>query len=200
MRRLLLSFILLAMSGLVYGKTIVVLGDSISAGYGLDKIDQGWVALLRARLQPRGIEVVNASISGDTTAGGVARIDPLLRDHHPTLVIVELGGNDGLRGLPPKHMEANLDAILQRIQAAGVKALLLGMKIPPNYGKRYTDQFHEVYGALARRRGVALVPFLLEDIGGYEAMMQADGIHPNRGAQTILLERVWESLEPLLKD
>lgn len=198
MRKWLLAFILLALSGLAYGKSILVLGDSISAGYGLEKIDQGWVALLREKLKPRGVEVVNASVSGDTSAGGLARIDALLGEQRPSVVILELGGNDGLRGLPPQQLEANLDAMIQHARAAGAKVLLLGMKIPPNYGGRYTEMFHRVYTGLAERRGVALVPFLLEDVGGREAMMQADGIHPNREAQTILLGRVWENLEPLL--
>ncbi|WP_085213436.1 arylesterase [Methylomagnum ishizawai] len=198
MRNLLLSFILWAMSGEVGAATLVVLGDSISAGYGLEKIDQGWVSLLAEKLRPRGMIVVNASISGDTSAGGLSRIDALLAQHHPAVLILELGGNDGLRGLPPGQMAANLGGIIDRAGAAGVQVLLLGMKIPPNYGKRYTEMFQKVYTDLAGRDGVALVPFLLDGVGGVEVYMQADGIHPNREAQPLLLEQVWNKLELLL--
>ncbi|SMF95318.1 acyl-CoA thioesterase-1 [Methylomagnum ishizawai] len=186
------------MSGEVGAATLVVLGDSISAGYGLEKIDQGWVSLLAEKLRPRGMIVVNASISGDTSAGGLSRIDALLAQHHPAVLILELGGNDGLRGLPPGQMAANLGGIIDRAGAAGVQVLLLGMKIPPNYGKRYTEMFQKVYTDLAGRDGVALVPFLLDGVGGVEVYMQADGIHPNREAQPLLLEQVWNKLELLL--
>jgi acyl-CoA thioesterase-1 len=198
MGKLLISFILLAFSGWVQATTILVLGDSISAGYGLEKLDQSWVALLREKLKPRGISIVNASISGETTAGGVARIDDLLKRHKPSIVILELGGNDGLRGLSPKQMESNLGAMIERSKAARAKVLLLGMKIPPNYGKRYADLFQKVYPDLARRYDVVLVPFLLEGVGGQEQLMQPDGIHPNLDAQAILLAQVWEKLEPML--
>lgn len=186
------------MSGWVGAATIVVLGDSISAGYGLEKIDQGWVSLLAEKLRPRGMIVVNASISGDTSAGGLSRVDALLAQHHPAVLILELGGNDGLRGLPPAQMAANLGGIIDRAGAAGAQVLLLGMKIPPNYGKRYTEMFQKVYADLAGRSGVASVPFLLDGVGGVDAYMQADGIHPNREAQSLLLEQVWNKLEPLL--
>lgn len=175
-----------------------MLGDSISAGYGLEKLDQGWVGLLGEKLKPRGIEVVNASISGDTSAGGLDRVGALLERHHPAILIVELGGNDGLRGLPPAQMEANLDAIVGRARAAGAQVLLLGMKIPPNYGKRYTELFEKVYADLAAKRGLPLVPFLLDGVGGHDALMQADGIHPNQQAQPLLLDQVWRKLEPML--
>ncbi|CAL1241840.1 arylesterase [Candidatus Methylocalor cossyra] len=199
MRRWVLSFILFfALSGLVQGKTVLVLGDSISAGYGLENIQQGWVALLQEKLRPRGISVINASVSGDTSAGGLARLDPLLAEHRPAVVILELGGNDGLRGLSPQQMEANLEALVDRSRAAGAQVLLLGMKIPPNYGKRYTEMFQDVYRRVAERKEVAWVPFLLEGVGGRDALMQTDGIHPNRDAQAILFARVWEKLEPLL--
>jgi acyl-CoA thioesterase-1 len=199
MRKLLLSFILLAMSGLVQAKTILVLGDSISAGYGLEKIDLGWVALLQEKLRPRGIAIVNASLSGDTSAGGLARIDPLLKQHRPSVVILELGGNDGLRGLSPKQLQSNLSEMIVRSKAAGAEVLLLGMKIPPNYGKRYAEMFQNVYPDLAERHGVALVPFLLEGVGGQNHLMQTDGVHPNRDAQAILLGQVWEKLKPMLE-
>lgn len=187
------------MSGWVQAGTILVLGDSISAGYGLDKIDRGWVALLKEKLGPRGYSVVNASISGETSAGGLARIDGLLGQHRPAIVILELGGNDGLRGLSPRQMEANLGEMIARSRAAGARVLLLGMKIPPNYGKRYADLFQNVYPKLAERQGVVLVPFLLEGVGGQDHMMQADRIHPNGEAQALLLAQVWERLEPMLR-
>ncbi len=189
---------LLAMSGWVRAESILVLGDSISAGYGLEKIEQGWVALLAEKLRPRGIIVANASISGETTAGGLARIDALLEQYRPTAVILELGGNDGLRGLSPARMETNLDGMIGRSRAAGAKVLLLGMRIPPNYGKRYAEMFQKVYTDLAGRRDVPLVPFLLEGVGGQDSLMQADGIHPKREAQEILLKQVWARLEPML--
>lgn len=187
------------MSGLVQAKTILVLGDSISAGYGLEKIDLGWVALLQEKLRPRGIAIVNASLSGDTSAGGLARIDTLLKQHRPSVVILELGGNDGLRGLSPKQLQSNLSEMIVRSKAAGAEVLLLGMKIPPNYGKRYAEMFQNVYPDLAERHGVALVPFLLEGVGGQNHLMQTDGVHPNRDAQAILLGQVWDKLKPMLE-
>lgn len=179
-------------------ETLLVVGDSISAGYGLDKLEEGWVALLQEKLKPRGIEVINASISGDTTAGGLARIDALLERVRPACVLIELGGNDGLRGLTPTQMSANLTAIIEKALAGKAKVLLLGMLILPNYGKRYADMFQRVYGDVAQNAGVGLVPFLLEGVGGQDSMMQADGIHPNRAAQPILLEQVMKQLAPML--
>jgi acyl-CoA thioesterase-1 len=179
-------------------RAIVVLGDSISAGYGLENPDQGWVGLLQARLRNRGDEVVNAGISGDTTAGGLARLDALLERYRPAILILELGANDGLRGLPPARMGANLGEIIHRAQAHQAKVLLLGMRIPPNYGKRYNEMFEAVFPELAQRYGVAYVPFLLEGVGGNDGLMQPDGLHPNLAAQPVLLERVWARLEPLL--
>jgi len=179
-------------------RAIVVLGDSISAGYGLENPDQGWVGLLQARLRDRGDEVVNAGISGDTTAGGLARLDALLERYRPAILILELGANDGLRGLPPARMGANLGEIIHRAQAHQAKVLLLGMRIPPNYGKRYNEMFEAVFPELAQRYGVAYVPFLLEGVGGNDGLMQPDGLHPNLAAQPVLLERVWARLEPLL--
>lgn len=175
-----------------------MLGDSISAGYGLEKLEEGWVSLLQEKVRPRGITVVNASISGETSAGGLARLDALLERHRPEIVILELGANDGLRGLPPRQMESNLGTAIRRAQEAGAKVLLLGMKIPPNYGKRYTDVFEKVYPDLARHYGVVLVPFLLDGVGGNGNLMQPDGIHPNQAAQGILLGLVWDKLAPML--
>ena len=178
---------------------MLVVGDSISAGYGLDKVEEGWVALLQEKLKPRGIEVVNASISGDTTAGGLTRLDALLDRVRPGWVLIELGGNDGLRGLTPAQMNANLTAMIDKARAAKARVLLLGMQIPPNYGKRYADLFQRVYGDVAQATGAALVPFLLDGVGGHDGLMQTDGIHPNAAAQPLLLEQVWRQLQPLLE-
>lgn len=178
--------------------TVLVLGDSISAGYGLEKTSQGWVALLEQKLKPRGVAVVNASISGETSAGGLARVDGLLKQHRPSVVVVELGGNDGLRGLSPAQMKSNLGEIITRAKADKARVLLLGMKMPPNYGKRYAEMFQKVYPELAAQYGVAWVPFLLEGVGGYEQLMQADGLHPNLEAQPLLLAAAWRELEPML--
>jgi acyl-CoA thioesterase-1 len=179
---------------------ILVLGDSISAGYGLENPDLGWVGLLRERLKTRHKEwsVVNDSISGDTSAGGLARIDELLDVHEPSILILELGGNDGLRGLAPARLRENLAAIITRSKAAGARVLLVGMRIPPNYGRRYTELFEAVFPALAHERNVAFVPFMLEGVGDNRSLMQHDGLHPNGEAQPILLDRVWEKLQPLL--
>lgn len=186
--------------GLGAAGTIVVLGDSISAGYGLENPGRGWVGLLREKLRAsgHGMEVVNASISGDTSAGGRARIESLLSRHKPSVLILELGANDGLRGLAPSRMQANLADIIRRAKGAGARVLLLGMRIPPNYGKRYADMFSAVYPTLAEQSGATLVPFLLEGVGGQDPLMQADGLHPNDAAQPILLQRVWEKLGLML--
>jgi acyl-CoA thioesterase-1 len=193
-----LFLLLLSWSLLAQADNLLVLGDSISAGYGLDKPEQGWVALLHERLQPRGLDVVNASISGDTTAGGLQRLDALLERVKPAWVLVELGGNDGLRGLTPAQMEANLTQIIGKSRAAGARVLLLGMRIPPNYGKRYAEMFQSLYGKVAAAQNAALVPFLLDGVGGEDGLMQQDGIHPNAAAQPLMLEQVWKVLEPLL--
>lgn len=178
----------------------MVLGDSISAGYGLDNPDQGWVSLLQQKLRAggRSFEIVNAGISGDTSAGGLARLPPLLERHHPAVLVLELGANDGLRGLPPAQIQSNLAAIIEQAQAARARVLLLGMRIPPNYGKRYNDLFEAVFPALAQAHRLPYVPFLLDGVGGSPDLMQADGLHPNLQAQPVLMQRVWERLEPLL--
>ena len=142
--------------------------------------------------------VVNASVSGDTSAGGLARLPALLETHAPQLVLIELGGNDGLRGQPPLQLQQNLAAMIEQSRAAGAQVLLLGMKLPPNYGPRYSSAFEQVYAELAEQEKVALVPFLLEGVGGVRALIQADGIHPTAEAQSILLENVWPTLQPLL--
>ena len=179
---------------------IVVLGDSISAGYGIE-VQQGWVALLQQKLQKTHsrYRISNASISGETTGGGLARIDPILTDLKPAIVLLQLGANDGLRGLSPVPMKNNLAEITRRAQKAGAQVLLLGMKIPPNYGKRYVDLFYNVYPQLAKELNIPLVPFLLEDVALNKDLMQADGLHPNALAQPILADKLESYLFPLLK-
>ncbi|MFL6536477.1 MAG: arylesterase [Pseudomonas sp.] len=179
--------------------TVLIVGDSISAAFGLDT-RQGWVSLLEQRLKTEGFDdkVVNASISGDTSAGGLARLPALLSAHKPDLVILELGGNDGLRGQPPTQLQQNLAAMIDSSRASGAKVLLLGMQLPPNYGRRYTDAFARVYSTLAEEKNVPLVPFFLKDVGGVPGMMQGDGLHPSVAAQGKLLENVWPTLKPLL--
>ncbi|MFK7671492.1 arylesterase [Pseudomonas lundensis] len=179
--------------------TILIVGDSISAGFGLDT-RRGWVSLLEQRLEREGHDdrVVNASISGDTSAGGQARLPALLTEHKPDVVIVELGGNDGLRGQPPAQLQQNLAAMIDAAKTAGAKVLLLGMQLPPNYGVRYTEAFARVYTQLADEKQIALVPFFLEGVGGHPELMQADGLHPAAAGQKRLLDNVWPALKPLL--
>ncbi|OEC56574.1 arylesterase [Pseudomonas sp. ENNP23] len=179
--------------------TVLVVGDSISAALGLET-SQGWVSLLQEKLDSERIDhrVVNASISGDTSAGGVARLPALLGEHKPEVVIIELGGNDGLRGQPPAQLQQNLASMVRMSQEEGAKVLLLGMRLPPNYGQRYTTAFAEVFPKVAEEFGVPLVPFLLEGVGGVPSMMQQDGIHPATAAQPVMLDNVWPTLKPLL--
>lgn len=179
--------------------TLLVVGDSISAAFGLET-GQGWVALLERRLVERGLQyqVVNASISGDTSAGGLARLPALLATHHPQLVIIELGGNDGLRGQSPAQLQRNLAAMIDRSRIAGAGVMLLGVQLPPNYGPRYNQTFARVYKSLAEEKQVPVVPFFLEGVGGVPGMMQPDGIHPAATAQIKMLDNVWPILEPLL--
>jgi acyl-CoA thioesterase-1 len=190
---------LLLLSQGVTAGTVLIVGDSISAAFGLDT-RLGWVSLLEQRLQKEGFtdKVVNASVSGDTSAGGQARLPALLAEHKPQLVILELGGNDGLRGQLPAQLQQNLASMIQLSEKAGAKVLLLGMRIPPNYGARYTSAFAAVYSNLAAQEKVALVPFFLEGVGGIPELMQADGLHPAVAAQGRLLENVWPTLKPLL--
>lgn len=179
---------------------ILVLGDSLSAGYGLAP-GQGWVSLLQQRLKKEGYghRVVNASVTGETTDGGLARIDRALATHEPGIVILELGGNDGLRGLPPAQIRANLSAMIRDAQAQGARVLLLGVKVPPNYGEEYTRGFEAVFRDLAKTHRTALVPFLLEDFAEKPEFFQPDRIHPTEAAQPFMLDRVWPALKRLLK-
>ena len=202
MRRFLFAVIVLLMPISTIAKPIiVVLGDSISAGYGIE-VEEGWVALLQKKLieTKNDYSIINASISGDTTAGGLARVDQILTAQKPGIVLLQLGANDGLRGLSPVQMKSNLAEIVHRAQKAGAKVILLGMKIPPNYGKRYVDMFYNVYPQLAKELDIPLVPFLLEDVALNKDLMQADGLHPNAKAQPILANKIEPYLFPLLKE
>ena len=171
---------------------ILILGDSISAAFGLE-ISDGWVSLLERRLEAQNLpfEVHNASVSGDTTAGGLARLPALLARHEPNLVVIELGGNDGLRGLPTDKMQQNLAAMVERSREAGAEVVLLGMRIPPNYGVRYTSAFEQVFRDVAEQQQVPLVPFVLEGVAGVPELMQADGVHPNAQGQPGILDNAW---------
>jgi acyl-CoA thioesterase-1 len=182
-----------------WGKTILVFGDSLSAAYGI-AAKRGWVALLAERLQRERLDysVVNASISGETTAGGASRLPGALARHKPAVVILELGANDGLRGLPVPEMTKNLAAMIRLSHKAGAKVLLVGMRVPPNYGPEYTQDFAAAFAELARARKTALAPFLLEGVAEDLRLFQPDRIHPTENAQPILLENVWKALRPLL--
>ena len=178
---------------------ILVFGVSLSAGYGLPA-EQGWVSLLQRRLAERGFphQVVNASISGDTTSGGLSRLPAALERHRPALVILELGANDGLRGQPPMAMASNLARMVELSQQAGAQVLLAEMRIPPNYGLLYAQKFQATFGELAKRYDIPLIPFLLEGVAGNPALIQDDGLHPRAEAQARILDNVWPTLEPLL--
>ena len=179
-------------------KKILVMGDSLSAGYGID-IQQGWVNLLERELtKSHSIKIINASVSGETSSGGNNRLPALLLEHKPDIVILELGGNDGLRGQPLKLLEKNLQAMIDASRNANAKILLAGMQIPPNYGARYSNQFKELYGKLAQQNNLKLIPFLLEGIGGNENLVQRDGIHPTAEAQPIIVKNVLPELEKML--
>lgn len=177
--------------------TLLIMGDSLSAAYGMST-SEGWVSLLETRIQERGLPwtVVNASVSGETTGGGLARLPRLLEIHEPDLVLLQLGGNDGLRGLPVSSIRANLDEMIRLSRETGAEVLLAGIRIPPNYGPRYTGPFFAQYRELADAYDLTLLPFLLEGIADDSALMQDDGIHPTAGAQPMVLDNVW----PLLKD
>ena len=202
MKRLFALFVLMVVtaSAQAQAPVILVFGDSISAGYGLAHVEQGWVELLKTRLkgQGYGYQVVNASVSGETTAGGLTRLPRALNLHRPKILILELGANDGLRGLPIPQMRENLARMVELASAAGAKTLLLGMRMPPNYGPEYTEQFHLVFSDLARDKRLPLVPFLLTDIAQSPKLMQDDNLHPNALGQPVLLDNVWPPLQPLL--
>lgn len=200
MFKIIMTVILVLGFNTVNAKTILVFGDSISAGYGIN-VEEGWASLLQHKLSAtkKPFAVVNESISGETTAGGLARIDAALAKFKPDIVLLELGANDGLRGLSPQVMQNNLSAMVTRAEKAGAKVLLLGIRIPPNYGKRYADMFYGVFNQLALNLKIAWVPFMLEDVALNPQLMQADGLHPNAAAQPIMLAHIWQYLEPLLQ-
>jgi acyl-CoA thioesterase-1 len=178
---------------------MLVVGDSLSAGYGV-AVNATWVALLERRLanEGYGYRVVNASISGDTTGGALNRLPRALELHRPAIVILELGGNDGLRGLPLKQVRANFETMLTQVRAAGARPVLIGMRMPTNYGPDYTEGFYKLYGELAKKYDAPHVDFFLDKVALDPSLMQADGIHPTAKAQPILLDNVWPVLKPLL--
>lgn len=198
----LLSMVFVAWSSqvLAANPVILVFGDSLSAGYGLAQ-HQGWVSLLEKKIDTEHYPytVINASISGETTSGGLSRFASTLAKTRPSIVILELGANDGLRGLPVKNMANNLQSMVEQSKKAGAKILLLGMKIPPNYGPKYSQSFSETYTQLSKDQKVSLVPFMLENVAAKRELIQDDGLHPNLHGQPIILENIWPSLKPLLK-
>ncbi len=175
-------------------------GDSLSAGYGIE-VDQSWTALLQSRLREQGYEhrVINASISGDTTESGATRIGPAIESFAPDLIILALGGNDGLRGIPPTRMKGNLEKIIQTSTESGAAVVLLGIKIPPNYGQRYIEMFDAVFREVAARFGVPWIEFFMDGVALEEELMQADGIHPNAAAQPVLLDNAWPIISEALE-
>jgi len=195
---LVLLWLLLPLPGLA--TTILVMGDSLSSAYGIP-VERGWVKLLERKIhkEHKPATVVNASVSGEISAGGRRRLPALLQRFHPDIVILELGGNDGLRGIPPAVMEANLAAMIEASRAAGARVLLLGMKIPRNYGPRYGQMFEAVYRRLASRYAVTFIPFFLAGVALDPRLMQSDGIHPNARAQPLLMERVWRAYSKLAR-
>lgn len=178
---------------------VLIVGDSLSAGYGL-ATHENWPSLLQDRLAGSGHphRVINASISGDTTSGGLARLPGALERHEPSVVLIGLGGNDGLRAIPIAEIRRNMAEMIQLSKAAGARVLLAGIHIPPNYGPRYTEAFHAIFHELAQEYGTGLIPFILEGVALDVELMQEDGIHPNAAAQSVIVDNVWPELEPLL--
>lgn len=198
---LFLMVTLLPVPAIASQNTLLIVGDSLSAAYGVPS-ETAWVQLLRNRLERKGLtswKVVNASISGETTDGGARRLPGLLEANDPEVVIIELGGNDGLRGFPPTVIESNLASMIEKVQGSGARAVLVGIQIPPNYGQRYTEMFAGIYPKLSDRYDTLLVPFFLDGIYNQDGLMQDDGIHPTEEAQTRLLENVWPVLKPVLQ-
>ena len=198
-----LTFLLLLIAfpaGSAEAPTVLVFGDSLSAGYGID-VDQSWTTLLQTRLQGQGYEhrVVNASISGETTEGGANRIHGTMERFDPAVVILELGGNDGLRGFPPERMRGNLRTIIETSKVGGAAVVLLGIRIPTNYGARYTKAFESIYRELAAELEVPWIEFFMDGIAMNEELMQDDGIHPNAEAQSILLDNAWPIIQEALE-
>ncbi len=194
-----LANIAISNSALAATPTILVYGDSLSAAYGIPR-EQGWATLLQQRLQKQGYvhQVVNASISGETTSGGLSRIKASLKQHKPDIMLLELGANDGLRGLPVAEMRQNLTSIIEAGQSTGARTILIGIMIPPNYGPSYTREFSASFPTLAKRYHLPLVPFLLDGVAGKRELTQDDGLHPTAAAQSLILDNVWKTLEPEL--
>jgi len=194
-----LLLLLLSLPTAASAQIILIVGDSLSAAYGIP-VERGWVSLLQQRLDSEGYpyRIVNASISGDTTANARARLTPALASHEPAVVLLEVGGNDGLRGLSLKEMKSNLAAMISSAREVGAQVMLVGVQLPPNYGPRYTERFQAIYHELARERDLTLLPSLVDGIGTAWNLMQSDGIHPNVAAQPLIVDRVWKELEPLL--
>ena len=186
--------------GFASARTILVFGDSLSAGYGLPQ-DKSWVSLLEKRLRDEtlGYKIANASLSGETTGGGASRIAGALKTHQPEIVIIELGANDGLRGQSLDTMRRNLETMIDASRRANAQVLLVGMRLPPNYGTAYTEKFQQTYAELARSKRIAYVPFLFEGFGEESRYFQPDRVHPTSEAQALMLETVWKGLKPLLK-
>ncbi|MDH3645657.1 MAG: arylesterase [Gammaproteobacteria bacterium] len=189
----------LAVAGDDNRPVILIVGDSLSAGYGIE-LEQGWVSLLQQRLDSNGhrYRVFNASITGDTTSGGLARLKTALSQHTPALVVIELGGNDGLRGIPLQVVESNLNAMIKQSETAGARVALLGMRIPTNYGPRYAEKFHRLYQDAARHHDVSLVKFFMDGVALDASLMQSDGVHPNAAAQPRLLDNAWPAIKQAL--
>jgi len=201
MEKILVLTLALLGCGLAHANpTLLVFGDSLSAAYGIGQ-QAGWVALLQERLRQKRLDytVINASVSGETTSGGAARIAATLAAHKPAIVVVALGANDGLRGLPLGQMRNNLAVIVRTAQKSGSRVLLVGMKMPPNYGPQYTQGFEQAYVALARQFKCTLAPFLLDGVAGKRELFLEDNLHPNAQAQPVILENVWKALAPMLK-
>lgn len=195
---LLLTFVTNAVLAQQPTQKILVMGDSLSAGYGID-IQQGWVSLLEKKLaETHRIKIINASVSGETSSGGTTRLPALLTEHQPDIVILELGGNDGLRGQPLKLLEKNLQTMIDASKSTGAKVILAGMQIPPNYGPRYSNEFKTLYAKLAEKNQLGLIPFLLEGIGGKAELMQRDGIHPTAEAQQIIVNTALPEIKKYL--
>ena len=193
-----LCCLLLLANANAFASTLLILGDSLSAGYGID-VEQGWVNLLQQKLGNQ-LKVVNGSISGDTTDGGLARLPGLLSEHQPRFVLIELGGNDGLRGYPLNVMKDNLKALIELSRDNGAKPILFSMQLPPNYGKRYAEGFANAFPQIAEEMAVPLIPFLFADLIAEQGMVQSDGIHPTEQAQPIITERMLNQLQPLLNE
>lgn len=195
-----LCFFSISLPAYSASKTLLVLGDSLSAEYGLPR-GSGWVTLLQQQLRTEKFEIniINASISGETTSGGKSRLPSLLQQHKPALILIELGGNDGLRGLSLAATQSNLREMSSMVSASGARLILVGMRVPPNYGVDYSKRFAAMYQGFAKEKNVRLVPFLLQGLEDTEQFFQPDRIHPNQRAQPIMMENVWRVLQPMLK-